>query len=443
MADYTSFIGFDTPVLLYQTRRIMCLTTVSGKVPSPVIKWIADKTGVLLFRWACHGPGRALAWAILHRMNWQRVTVENLGGVAERSLIVADEAPFSLEAPRGLGITLRESSGTFPKVRAHVLHSATATAYSPAVLLGAKLYLPDALREDIGRTKTDTGGLFDMHRAISIGRMPPRDHAEGGILVGGAGAYNWYHFIIECLPKAFLARRLPAEFDDLPLLVPDECRRVPSFSKALGMFSGGRPLRFIARGEHLLCDRLVLLDDVSVGPFNLEKGHWPKIEDYSQHEPVLRAFLREFRQGLLGSTPEHSKGHRLFLRRPGQRRNYNQDELIEISRRYGFEEVSPETLPLEQQAAMFAGASAIVGASGAAWVGMVFRESPLVGLSWLPRVYSEFCGYSALARLLNHRLFFVEAKTRRTPRSTSQLYSAGYRVCPVEFEAALKGIVSS
>lgn len=396
----------------------------------------------LLFRWAYHGPARALAWAILRRANWQRVTVTSRGGIAERSLIVAEATPFAVQVPRWQGKTPRERSGIFPNVRAHVLHSATATAYSPAVLHGAQLSLPDVLLEDMNRTRTDTGGIFDLYRDSSMGRIRPQDHADGGILVGGAGAYNWYHFIIECLPKAFLARRLPAEFDDLPFLVPEECRRFASFAKALGLFSGGRPLRFMAHGEDLLCDRLIVLDEVSVGPVNLVKGEWPRIEDYSQHEAVLLAFIKELRSGLLGSTLPPGDGRRLFLRRPGQRRNYNQDELIEIARRYGFETVSPETLPLERQAIMFAEASAVVGASGAAWVGMVFRERPMVGLSWLPSAYSEFCGYSALARLLNHELFFVEARTKFRPRSTSQLYSAGYHVCPLEFETALRGILT-
>lgn len=423
----------------------MWLKIIMKKVATQVIKgirWARCKTRRLLFRWACHGPASALAWFILRRMNWQRVTIASHSCVAERSLPVAEATPFTVQAPRWAGKISREKSGIFPNVRAHILRSGMATAYSPAVLHGAQVCLPDTLLEDRDRIKTDTGDLFDLYRDFSIGRIRPHDHTDGGILIGGAGAYNWYHFIIECLPKAFLARRLPAEFNDLPLLVPEECGQFSSFAKALGIFSGRRPLRFIAYGEHLLCNRLIVLDEVSVGPFNLAKEHWPRVEDYRQHETVLTAFIEEIRSRLLGSTPSPGDGRRLFLRRSGQRRNYNQDELIEIAGRYGFEAVSPEALPLEKQATMFSEASAVVGASGAAWVGMIFRESPLVGLSWLPSAYSEFCGYSALARLLNHQLFFVEARTTSRPRSTSQLYSTGYRVCPVEFETALRGILA-
>jgi hypothetical protein len=250
--------------------------------------------------------------------------------------------------------------------------------------------------------------LFEQYRGTYAGRIRATAEIDGGILIGGAGAYNWYHFIVECLPKAFLTQRLPAEFDDLPLLVPEECRRFQSFAAALALFSGERELRYLSMSEHLLCNRLLVLDEVSFGPFNLAKDEWPRVEDYSQHEDVLMAFVSELRAGFAGPSPPNT-GRRLFLQRPGQRRNYNQEELLTIAARYGFEPVSPETMTLEQQARMFAGASAVVGPSGAAWVGMIFRDHQMAGLSWLPSVYQEFCGYSALARLLGHELYFIEA----------------------------------
>jgi hypothetical protein len=135
-------------------------------------------------------------------------------------------------------------------------------------------------------------------------------------------------------------------------------------------------------------------------------------------------------------------GRRIFLKRPGERRNYNQDELIEIARRYGFEPVTPELLSLQDQATTFAEASAVIGPSGAAWVGMIFREQPLLGLSWLPLPYEYFCSYSALANLIGHRLEFIVTRTQQVLRSTGEAYMAEYQVCPVEFENALKNMTS-
>jgi capsular polysaccharide biosynthesis protein len=90
---------------------------------------------------------------------------------------------------------------------------------------------------------------------------------------------------------------------------------------------------------------------------------------------------------------------RIFLTRPDVRRSYNQVELLKIAVRYGFEPYSPESASLADQAQTFADADMVVGASGAAWVGMVFRQEKAKFLSWLPSNFNEFCGYSSLAAI--------------------------------------------
>ena len=394
-----------------------------------------------LFVLACHGPAARIAQAILRLRNWKSLQLAELSDtMADASVTVAEPAPYAVVAPRWVGKTTLMRSGNFPAVRAHVLTGVITTAYSPAVLRADKLFLPKHVFDDRARVMTDSGGLFQMGPRFTVGRIDAEDTIEGGIHVGGAGAFNWYHFVLECLPKAFLARKLPSEFDSLPLLVPDECRRIPSFAAALALFSAGRSLRFMRRGEYALVNRLVILDEISIGPFNLALGEWPRIDDYCQHDTVMRAFIAEFRSKVLKPDACLLDRRRIFLIRPGVRRNYNQDELIEIALRYGFEPVAPESLSLQEQAKTFAEASAVVGPSGAAWVGMIFRERPLRGLCWLPRPYEQFCSYSALGSLLGHRIDFIEAQTRRALRSTDDAYTREYRVCPFAFENALKEI---
>lgn len=170
-----------------------------------------------------------------------------------------------------------------------------------------------------------------------------------------------------------------------PLLVPDECLRSSSFGAALKLFSRDRPIHTVARGTIVRVERLVVLDDISHGPFNLQKGHWPQTSDYSQHDACLRDYLNQLRSSLLLGSPIQHPARRIFLVRPGVRRTYNQDEIVTIARRYGFEPHAPEILPLADQARLFSGAEMVLGASGAAWVGMSFCQKPARFLSWLPR----------------------------------------------------------
>jgi len=394
-----------------------------------------------LFFQACNGPLNNFAVWVLRVTNWQPVKFSKLDNrILDESVKLAESSTYLTEAPRWIGEASLIHEGKYPEILVHVLREGVVTAYSPAVLKGKKLYLPEHLLDTWPRILTDSAGLFLGAEKYLVGRINAQSKIDGGILIGGAGSFNWYHFVIECLPKAWLVKRLPAEYEKLPLIVPEECKRLPSFADALGIFAAGRRLHFLRRGECIRVDRLVVVDEVSVGPFNLVSGEWPRIEDYSQHEGIMRQFLSEFRSEVLGGYTKSSGKRKIYLSRPSVRRSYNQDELVEIAKKYDFVPVNPELLSLEEQARTFAEAAAVVGPSGAAWVGMIFSDRPFVGLSWLPVGYRQFCAYSALGGLLGHRIKFLEARTEQTLRSTGEAYTADYKVCPSEFEKALQEI---
>ena len=402
---------------------------------------VRERAKRALFRWACIGPAANFGRAVLRYWNWQPMQVSTTGSAAEKSMVVAPQSQYTVQAPRRLGQTPLLRSGVYPTVKAHLVKQAIVSAYSPAYLRDQLLCLPEPLVSGRTRIQPNSDGLFEMDQRIAVGRLVANTALAQGILIGGAGAFNWYHFVIECLPKAHLAHRLPEEFSDFPLLVPDECRHVPSFAAALSVVAGERQVCYLRKGEQTLVDRLVVFDEISVGPFNLYAGQWPRIDDYRQSDELLREYFAELRSGVLGAEAPIHGGRRTFLKRSGASRRFNQDELLEVARNEGFEEVHLEALSLVNQARVFAESSVVVGASGAAWVGMFFRERPLVGLSWLPSFYEQFCAYSSLARLLGHRLGFLESRARRPVASTRAASGAEYWVSPVEFERAIKNML--
>jgi len=207
------------------------------------------------------------------------------------------------------------------------------------------------------------------------------------------------------------------------------------------VFSNSRPVYYLPQGATAQVGRLVVIDEVSIGPFNMVPGEWPRLSDYAQHDAALMDFIQKLRAAIVGDFKPLQSDRRIFLSRPSVRRNFNQNELMEISKKYGFEAVYPETLSLREQAELFKSASHIIGASGAAWSGMIFCHQPVTGLSWLPSVYREFSSYSSLAHLLGHRLFFIEAIPGGKLSTTDEAYRADYRVCPFAFENALEAMM--
>lgn len=392
-----------------------------------------------IFHWASSGPLTSVIKWILKQKNWQTVYLSSYEAITkDRSIRLAEPSSYNSEAPNWINDVSIRRTGIFSKISAHVVSQAFVSAYSPAVLVMNQLYLPNYVVKNMPRILTDSAGLFTSGKNFLVGRINPSHNINEGILIGGAGAFNWYHFVIECLPKAMLARYLPGEYDKYPFIVPDECRQIPSFESAIKLFSNGRSIVYMNNGDISWVDKLILIDEVSIGPFNLMDGEWPRIDDYLQHDTIMRQFANEFRSKLTHSEIGSTNGRKIFLCRPGERRNYNQNELVEIARGYNFEPVHLEQLSLSEQAKLFAESSFVVGPSGAAWVGMIFRDQPLKGLSWLPKEYRQFCSYSTLGSILGHNLTFLEAKTDKELRSSGEAYVTSYEVCPVEFESALQ-----
>lgn len=385
-------------------------------------------------------PVGPVGQAVLRAMSRRALRPIPLAAAAAQSHRLWGPSSSTQAPPCPVGATPRVHDGHFPALYAHLLQDVTVSPYASGVVTRDRLLLPEPLLRDRDRIRTDGGGLFRLDRRHCIGRITQPARIPHALLIGGAGAFNWYHFLIETLPKAYLAQHLPPGMETWPLLVPDECLRYPSFRKALAVFARDRPIHPVARGTTIQVERLVYFDDISHGPFNLHKGHWPQISDYSQHDECVRDYLYQLRVGLLQDSPIQPPTRRIFLVRPGTRRNYNQDALVVIARRHGFEPHAPETLPLTDQARLLAEAEMVVGASGAAWVGMSFCQKPARFLSWLPREYWEFCSYSTLARLLGHQMEFLDLTPDHPILTSDMAYLHSYRVDPDAFEAALQNM---
>lgn len=365
-------------------------------------------------------------------------SVRPTGEASCESVILAPESPSTIVAPKLHDAAQALVGGHCPEVRAYVIRSAVLSAYSPGLLKGPVLYLPERLARGSNRVRTDGDGLFYYDGTTAIRAVVNARPISKAIHLGGAGAFNWYHFVVEILSKAYLCRRLPPKFDNHVLLVPKECQTIPNFASALSLFSSARTIVPLARGEYVQVEDLVSITDISEGPFNLSAGCWPITLDYRHNDRVLREFATEFRNLALGNSASGSgERRRIFLERPAVRRDYNQEEIVRIARKYGFVPYSPENHSLSDQAKAFSQAEMLVGPSGAAWVGMLFCTRPARFLSWLPPEYSQFCSYSSLAHLLGHQMNFVLVEPSEKLTSTADAYEVSYTLDPFIFERAL------
>ncbi|KGG20800.1 glycosyltransferase family 61 protein [Prochlorococcus marinus] len=288
----------------------------------------------------------------------------------------------------------------------------------------------------------DVSGLFSTTKSGLTFSTIRYKHAikvvDKAILIGGPGSSNWYHFILECLPKLFLININHSIDSEAYIIVPEICKLNNSFKDALSIFSGNRKILFLKQNEYVRCRKLYCVSEFNITPFNLPEGTWPRIEHFLINPSIIKDYANSFRKSLnlIKAPDNHPK--KLFLMRDKTRRTFNQDQLIDISKKYGYSPIFLEDYSLREQAERIANATHIVGASGAAWTSMIFANNSLKCLSWLPREYSEFSTYSSIAAALGHYLLFIEYYPDSKIKNTAQVYSQSYKLSTKEFEQALK-----
>lgn len=355
---------------------------------------------------------------------------------AKSSFCVAQPSIQIRIAPNFSTNKMSTVASAHPALFGHILRNAVVSTNSNQIQTRDMLLMPQQRYNERLRIMPNCHELGTYNDRFCTCNIRNHERFEKAIFLGGDGVSNWYHFVLECASKAYLLRLIPKEYLDYPVIMPIEAMTVEPYIKVARALLPNKVFLSPKQGTAQI-GKLVVFDEVSQGPFNLYDGHWPKLADYWQHEDILLGMFSQLRDSLVPTRAPISQSRRIFIVRPETRRNYNQSELLEIARLYGFEPVSPETMPLEAQALMYAEASHIIGASGAAWTNLIFSPKPVTALSWLPTQYSEFCSFSMLANLLGHHLRYITCLPEGDLKSTSEAYSAPYKVPLSEFEAAV------
>lgn len=397
----------------------------------------------LLYRWAKHGPFEKLARLILSRRGERVLNIVSLDKAGAQHVVLAPPSEFTVRSPEFAGEEVKCLTGQFPEIRAYRLRDALVSPYSSGVICRDDLIISPHVAAHHDRHLIDCDGLCFFAGEVAVSYKRKFTRLDAAIQACGSGAFNWYHFAVEILPKIFLLSQSNDIPRDLPLLVPQEARSIRSFADALAAVAGDRPMIFLEHGEPVLVEDLLVVDEVSYGPFSLPRKMWPAVTDYAQHDAALAAFASHLRGRMVHSGGASAPGpRRIYLvRKEGIRRDHNQAELIRIAEKRGFTPVAPETLSLHEQAQLFHDAEYLVGASGAAWVGLLFCGAPIHAISWLPWEYREFCNYATLARILGHRMNFITVTPEKAVRSADDAYIAGYKVDPKAFEAMLEQLL--
>lgn len=260
------------------------------------------------------------------------------------------------------------ASRLHPGIELRVVEDAEVSGRAVGALSGDRCLLPRVVtvnRYPIERTVP--GLLLRRGDRAVVRRARNRDGLATGILLTGPYPRNWYHWVIDNLPRALLARRLPDGFDRAPLLVPGPVLQHPNFRAALDAVAPHAVVVPLDRDRPVRVGRLALLDATKV-------AH-PEHGDRCLH----RGLMVEMRAALLRAAgldprrpPAPDPDRRIFIARPETtHRAYNQLEVGAALGARGFVTVEPSRLSLVEQVRLFSSAGVVCGASGSAMTGLL------------------------------------------------------------------------
>jgi capsular polysaccharide biosynthesis protein len=325
-----------------------------------------------------------------------------------------------------------------PAVNLYCYDKAQICATSSSILLEDRMIVERVAGVDARRCDFSCGQLLMHGQTSALVKMLPREDLEKGVFLGGNGAFNYYHWMVEIAPKLQFLQDLGEEHADFPLLLSEYARDIASFREALGLLSQGRRLIFLDKSKAYRVGRLAHINAPNACPFNLRPGRKLEVADFLFRESSIAGLRRRLGADAAGGSPV-GRG-RLFIGRRSSNRRYNQEEVFELFSRHGFTMVFPEDLSLRRQADLFSDAELVAGPTGAAWTNLLFCRQGVRCLCWMAAEYSEFSAFSNLARIVGADLRYLTYGTGLS--STAEIFSSGYRIDAKEVKNGLDALLA-
>ncbi len=236
---------------------------------------------------------------------------------------------------------------------------------------------------DLGKirfTKQGPHGRWNYRGGLP---QPTRVRGRLGVLSYSVCGMNFFHFLVECLPKLRLFEEAGIDIDRF--YAPYQ----HSYAKQLLQLFGIGSERVIpeASGQHLLADQLVACSPI----------------DFPRREACEFLFERMAQQPW--AKVDRGQRKRIYISRAkaGWRKVLNEDELMGMLARHGFQRYFLEDLSVRQQIQLFQQAEMIVGPHGAGLANVVFTP-PGAKVIEIGTVYRPFGYFHRLCTQRDHDL---------------------------------------
>ncbi len=267
-------------------------------------------------------------------------------------------------------------------------------------------------------------------------KVPPNKISiQRAIHLLDSGGHNYFHFMIELLPKLLLLKEKDSSYKKWPLIVSAAYRKNDNFRELLRL-AGFHRLFFMEENQCLEVEELIYVNKLWNMPFNLKKGVFA-LGDLLYH-PYLFELYDRFIEEIEKDLSQKKDGpERIFLTRCNTvNRRYNDLEIEALARQYDFEIVDTGRMSFAEQFQLFRNAAMIAGPTGASWTNLVFAARNAKALCWMSERWGDFPAFSTLAALrgVDLEYIIIPGKGEKDPHHN-------YYLDPLHFESRLKALI--
>lgn len=215
---------------------------------------------------------------------------------------------------------------------------------------------------------------------------------ERGVWITDNWSRNYFHWLTDAIPRLYLAKQNEPNVD---LLLPSFYQSISYTRESLEPFMLGS-VRIIPE------DQAVVVKSFAIPTYSAETGNY--------NESVIQSVGEIYRNHYGASAPA---GRRIYISRSKApvRKVVNEDQILPLLARHGFEIVHCENMSFSEQVKLFSEASMMAGPHGAGFVNMMFMQPGAKILEVHPRDTKINNCYFSMASAFQHSYFYMLSDT--------------------------------
>ena len=281
---------------------------------------------------------------------------------------------------------------TVPDLNLYLFENALINSRSSAVVSGTIVYY-----EAINRNERFSGNFVKHHNTKNaIVRLGEPEIINEGFFLAGSGSFNWYHWLIEILPKMLFYK---CEYSS-KILVDESCRTIPSMAETLKKFSEKFELEiiYLNADKTYVVQNLYFINEVNKLMYNAIDNNLEIFPIYYYRQESLKQLRDKF---LKNWSEEKEHSEKVYLGRKNTHRiAANEHYVIESLQEMGFVNVDLVGLTIREQISIFNNAAAVIGTTGAAWTNLLFCKPHTKCIIFMPNNYKTYKFYAELADMM-------------------------------------------